>query len=188
MKKYFLTVFILILALNANAETRVAGVVSTTSGLGYETGTGVYAEQRVHLNKLVFVADGTYLWQKKNNADSGYVWRLNGFGRYYPSDRLFISAGYTHGGYKSEFTNGSEWKKDGGAPIIGIGYDRSPFELGLFYQFEDSSPNDVSAFTIYGEYVWKYLFGKILVNFASYEQGGESENGTNIKTFVGIKF
>lgn len=180
--------FLLAMAISARAETRIAAIATTSDGLGYEDGFGGFAEQRVRIHKLMLVGSGSYINQKKNNADSGYTWRLTGKLRWYPKELWFVSAGYTHGGYESEFSSGSKWKKDGGAPIIGIGIDGRQWEFGVNYQLKDNSPNNVSAFGGTVEYTFEPIFIRLDAKQAFFDQGNDRESGTAVSIIGGIKF
>jgi hypothetical protein len=120
------------------------GVTSFAHDAGYDQGYGVLAEGSLRWQFLELWGRGQLLYQHKKGASSGHTYGYGLQGRGYVYGPWYVSASSQWAGYRSEFSDGKIWEKQGNNQGFGGGYNNGWLDLGLTYFLkEHQSPNNV---------------------------------------------
>jgi hypothetical protein len=184
-----LAVGLIAFACIAHAETDIYATAKS-EGMGYESGVGISASHLQRFNNRFAVGVGAGISsQKKKDADNGYTYSVGGHGRFYLAEPIYLSAGASYSGYRSEFEN-STWEKSAWFPTLGIGYDTDTFDVSLtYYLKETQTPNEVEAISLGASLLltrhWFLMTG---ITQSWFEQPGDRENDQMITVGIGWRF
>ena len=178
----------LALAWTVCSETTI-GVSAKSSGAGFESGFGLSAEHVWKPGWYALGISGNISNQKKREADSGYTYGINGFGRIYHND-IYLAAGYGLAGYSSSFASGIHWKKSAWWPFVGIGYDADFFDVWLtYYPKETQTVNEVEAWKVGSRlFIYNDWFLSGELSYQTYEQASKRNRDTTTAFGIGYRF
>ncbi|MEM9315066.1 MAG: hypothetical protein AAGA95_10595, partial [Pseudomonadota bacterium] len=164
---------LLLFSATARADVGVDAVVSS-SGLGFDAGTGVQLDADGQGESFGYDLTATWLRQAKAGG-SGNRWNVQAATRYFPMQRRFaIEAGAAWTGYETDFPDGTRWEKSGSSPLIGAAWLGDDFELTLRYTGDDGTDNETESVYLSGEVeCWGYICGLTLRHARFFSRGAE---------------
>ena len=188
----FLTCLLIISTARADDFSwHVAGyaIFNGAPGAGYEPGVGGHAELYGRWKFLELKADGTIKNQHKKHAQSGHTYGYGLEGRAYVYGPWYVLASSQWAGYKTVFSDGRVWEKNGRNTGVGGGFNNQDTDVNLAYYFQEyESPNNIQ-FTALSlrQRIWKYLHGLLGVSYMTYDQGQERWDSLSITIGLGVK-
>ena len=166
--------------------TNISIGINNSSQLGYEEGFIFRTEKNISSKHLVIKPYVEYGFQKKFDAVKGYTYKYGMIG-YLKINNFLLGGGYGVSGYKSEFDNGTAWKKKSKGLILSFGMNKGLSSILFDYLPKDKTVNQTSKYQATIKVFKNKLFYYGKIGVSKFTQSLERRTGTNIEAGMGLR-